>query len=348
MADCERGAGYLDNLRHSDGGQCASRVGDEKGFRTVDIGELMNYEFKPREQLLGPWLKTQSLCMVHAWRGVGKTYFSLNVAYAVASGGSWLGWHAEKPRKVLYLDGEMPGESLQKRLEKIAGRSDKKPPSQHFRILTPDMQPDGITPNFATFEGRQAVSELIESDTALIIVDNLSALLRGAGPENDAQSWEQMAGWALQMRARGHSILYVHHAGKGGTQRGTSKKEDILDTVICLSRPANYEAREGARFEVHFEKSRDVVGEDVSPIEACLKANADGLELWEHRIVEDVEMKHAAQLKNEGAAQGEIAEEMGKTRHQVSRILKRAAEAGLIAAANFERGGKRRAKTSTV
>jgi hypothetical protein len=60
----------------------------------------------------------------------------------------------------------------------------------------------------------------------------------------------------------------VHHAGKGGGQRGTSRKEDVLDTVIALSRPPGYVASEGARFEVRFTKSRGFWGSVAEPFEA--------------------------------------------------------------------------------
>jgi putative DNA primase/helicase len=35
-------------------------------------------------------------------------------------------------------------------------------------------------------------------------------------------------------------LLIVHHTGKGGEQRGTSRREDVLDTSISLRRPADY------------------------------------------------------------------------------------------------------------
>ncbi len=37
-------------------------------------------------------------------------------------------------------------------------------------------------------------------------------------------------------------------------QRGTSRREDVLDTVIQLKRPKDYEPEDGGRFEVHFTK----------------------------------------------------------------------------------------------
>ncbi|WP_456679309.1 hypothetical protein [Bradyrhizobium sp. S3.7.6] len=68
------------------------------------------------------------------------------------------------------------------------------------------------------------------------MLDNLSTLVNG-GTENDAESWISMQAWLLQLRRRGVTVLVVHHAGRGGNARGTSKREDVLDTVIQLKRP---------------------------------------------------------------------------------------------------------------
>ena len=313
-------------------------------FVVTDIRGLLTHQFRPRECLLTPWLTTQSLTMAHAWRGVGKTHLALNVAYAVASGGQFLGWKAERPRKVFYLDGEMPGHSIQARLAVIGAAAEQEPPDGYFQILTPDMQPDGLTPNLADWDGQQQVNALIEPDTALIVVDNLSALARGNGRENDAESWQSIGAWALSLRAKGVAVLFIHHSGKSGAQRGTSKREDILDTVLCLKRPSDYQSTEGARFEIHFEKARGLMGDDVRPIEALLTADADGSQKWVARSVEDAEMKRAVMLKEEGASQADIAEEMSLSRHQVNRLLKRAETAGLVKTASFERGGSRPGK----
>jgi hypothetical protein len=79
----------------------------------------------------------------------------------------------------------------------------------------------------------------------------------------------------LSLRRTGTTTLIVHHSGKGGQQRGTSRREDVLDTVISLRRPEGYEAPEGARFEVHFEKSRGFTGGDAIPFEASLQVGDD-------------------------------------------------------------------------
>jgi Protein of unknown function (DUF3489) len=65
-----------------------------------------------------------------------------------------------------------------------------------------------------------------------------------------------------RLRRRGISVLIVHHAGKGGQQRGTTRREDVLDTSISLRHPADYSPVEGARFEIHLEKARGVRGRE--------------------------------------------------------------------------------------
>ena len=67
------------------------------------------------------------------------------------------------------------------------------------------------------------------------------------------------------------AVLLVHHAGVNGRQRGTSRREDALDTVIALRRPADYSPEQGARFEVHIEKARTFAGEGALPFEAAVE-----------------------------------------------------------------------------
>jgi hypothetical protein len=74
----------------------------------------------------------------------------------------------------------------------------------------------------------------------LLIVDNISTLC-WTGSDNSAGSWTSMQEWILRLRRRGIAVLLMHHSGKSGGQRGTSRREDVLDTVIGLRRPEDYE-----------------------------------------------------------------------------------------------------------
>ncbi len=80
------------------------------------------------------------------------------------------------------------------------------------------------------------------------------------------------------------TIIFIHHAGKNGNQRGTSKREDILDNVVVLKRPSDYEPGEGARFEVHFEKARHLHGKNVEPFVAKLTQDEKRNQTWETEV----------------------------------------------------------------
>jgi len=137
-----------------------------------------------------------------------------------------------------------------------------------FRMLAADHTEHGI--NLATQEGQEGIDRVLDG-TDLIVLDNLSTLFPN-GSESASDAWGPMQNWLLKLRRRGVSVLFVHHAGTNGRQRGTSRREDVLDTVIALRRPANYSPDQGARFEVHFEKLRHRVGEFAQPFEASAEA----------------------------------------------------------------------------
>lgn len=299
-----------------------SASGREKPARTLrclNIEDFIGKTYPPRETLLSPVLAVQSLMMVFAMRGLGKTYFALSVALAVASGGKVFGrWEAFRPARVLYLDGEMPAVTLQERIGKIVegGDFDITDPDM-LRIITPDEQADPM-PNLATRAGQEAVEPHLEG-VSLVILDNLATLTR-TGKANDEDGWSPVQEWLLSLRRRGISVLLVHHAGKNGQQRGTGAKEDILDTVIELRRPADYRADEGARFEVHFTKARGLFGSDAEPFEVRLHTADSGGYEWHTRPVVQAQMEQVRDLFDLGMSVREVAEETGLSRSKVHRF----------------------------
>ena len=292
----------------------------------VKIDEFLSLELPPRKNLLDPWLPVQGLAMVYAYRGVGKTHFALGLAHACASGGQFLGWRAQEPVGVLYLDGEMPATVMQERLSAIIASEDKEPTAP-FILVTPDLQPEGM-PRIDTADGQDAIEEVLTQEIKLIVVDNISTLCQAE--ENKADAWTPVQAWVLKQRAKGRSVLLIHHAGKSGTQRGTSRREDVLDTVIALKRPANYQPDQGAVFEVYFEKARGLYGEDVKPIEARLTTDEYGRLSWTTKPVDESVFERVVSLLNEEMAQKDIAAELGIHKSTVSRHAKKAREMGLV------------------
>jgi hypothetical protein len=291
-------------------------------FRVVTAHELLGMSLPPRETILAPWLPTKGTAMVYGPRGIGKTHFTLGCAFAIATGGTFLRFKADAPHRVLLLDGEMPAVVLQERLALIAQAARLElPDPSYFRLLPADLQERGL--NLSDADDQKEIDAIL-GDAEVIFIDNISTL-SNAGRENEAESWLPMQEWALAQKRAGRSVVFIHHAGKGGQQRGTSRREDVLDTVIALRKPGDHGADQGARFQIHFEKNRGFHGSDAKPFEAALGAAG-----WTMRDLLDADLERVAALTNEGLSTREIETETGIAKSRVNRLQQKARDAGLI------------------
>ncbi|MEM7048134.1 MAG: AAA family ATPase [Acidobacteriota bacterium] len=297
------------------------------GLKLYTANEFDLFDFPPRRFLLEPLILQKSLSMVYAPRGCGKTLFSIGLGWAIATGGRFLRWTAEEPNPVLYVDGEMPAEDMQERLRNL-GKSQgvKNDREGMFQIASWDAQgPEGSPPDLSTERGRTEIERQLRPGS-LVVLDNVSCLLPTVR-DNEADSWSPTQAWLLRLRRQGFSVLLVHHSGKSGAQRGTSRREDVLDLSISLARPADYSPEEGARFTLKFPKARHIFGEDVAEIEARYSTKPAGeagkLEGWTWKPLQDSIAEQAQQLAAEGLPQREIAEQLGVSQSTVCRALKR-------------------------
>ena len=299
-------------------------------LRAVTADEFVRMDIPPRQMLLAPWLPAQGLAMLFSKRGVGKTHTAIGIAHAVATGGKFLKWSAPVARRVLLVDGEMPARTMQERIAAIVAGQEPDaldlPQPDFFKLITPDLQEDWM-PDFASPKGQEALEPHLEG-VELVVLDSLSTLCR-SGVENEAESWLPVQEWALGLRRRGKSVLFVHHGGKAGTQRGTSRREDVLDTIVCLQQPKNYTSSDGARFEVNYEKARGLSGDDAAPFEAKLEIR-DGAAIWTTKDIEDRATKQIAALLGQKLSQRDIAVELGISKSAVNRHVKKARALGLI------------------
>lgn len=211
--------------------------------------------------------------MIHAKRGTGKTMFSLGFGLALSGGVRFLHLQPLAPRTVLYVDGEMPLADMKVRVASILRDrlsfkdAELAEVEKNFRLLSWEMQEDGI-PSLACGRdaevslGQDFIDRAIELfDPAVVILDNISALA-GSAVENDESEWKRVGDWAKAHR-RERSVIWIHHSSRMGTARGTSKREDPMDFVLHLRQPKGYEAKDGACFELIWEKARGRTGEPV-------------------------------------------------------------------------------------
>jgi KaiC/GvpD/RAD55 family RecA-like ATPase len=297
----------------------------------LDYPSLLSAEIKERAKIL-PWMPEGSLCMVFGARGLGKTFFGLSLATAVVQGKPFMKWPIQAPSGVVYVDGEMFLGDVRARLAQFIHQDLAAPlltlSHEHF---------------FDAFEQDLSISDkavqdgllkLLDShrELKLLVIDNLSSLSRIR--EDKSDDWRAlMLPFLIACRRRGVAVLMVHHAGKGGDQRGTGAREDHLDTSIKLSLPEGADYNDGCYFRADFTKSRGCYGEDIAPFTAKLIPTPTGFD-WSMASIEESDKDRLIHLITEYGAEGitakEAAEELGIKKQYVSRYRKQLEDEGII------------------
>ena len=209
-------------------------VADLHNIKPLEFDEIESDNPPAIEYILHPVLPAQGICFIYAASGLGKTLFTLNLAYAIAGGGSFLKYNCQIPRKVLYVDGEMPYKQLHARLMEIPKHQGILDYKKNLAFLTPDKIMPTRIPKIDELLGQQFYEQFIELyQYEVIIFDNLSML--SSIDESKSSEWKIIQDWLLYLRAIGKTVIIIHHAGKDKSgYRGTSRMLDCADTAISL------------------------------------------------------------------------------------------------------------------
>lgn len=215
--------------------------------------ELKSLNITPRKLLLGRWLREGDLGFVYGSRGSGKTWLIDAIAARVSTGSDLFEWAVVEAATVLLIDGEMPLDDSRDRINGMNG-------NERLHVLHHEVLFDqfGLAMNLADPREQQVITALcVQRNAKLLILDNLSCLFTGM-KENDADEWEKVLNWLLDLRRRRIAVLIVHHSGRSGEHmRGTSKREDAAFWVIKVEAKELSEDERGAKFETSFEKERN-------------------------------------------------------------------------------------------
>ena len=297
----------------------------------ISSRDFLKMDIPKRRLIMSPWLKESTLAMIYAPRGIGKTFLGLSIALAITRKASISTWTVDNPAGCLYIDGEMSAEEMQDRIKRL---SEKMPDElKPLRIYSADLKSrKGETSlGLSNKEGRDEIYEYLKlnPEIKVLILDNIAALTPGI-PENDKEAWDPINQWLLGLRFLGVSVIFFHHAGKKGLQRGTSGREDALDVVIKLEQPKKYKPEDGACFKVVFEKSRGVAGDEVSEIILKIVETGDGNLSWESPSTDESTKVLVIRMPGSGVPQKDIPKAVGCTKQNVHHHKKRAIKNGYL------------------
>jgi putative DNA primase/helicase len=294
---------------------------------SVGMRQFLDIQFPPQQLLFSPWLPIPGLAMIDGKTGEGKTFLALSIAYAAAQGRDLLDWKAGRPARVLYVEGELPGAMVQKRMRLLGDPL----PDEMFRILS--------LSQFVEMAGRSMINLALPADrdlldaeiedhgSELIILDSKLTLVRFTGDKSSGansdkiESWQPLQDWLLKHRARGRTVIIVHHHGKSGSQLGSIGHEITLDTRITIHKDRNLSTDDESAFKLEVGKGREIFGVDEKPMIAFLSTTT-GVITWRREGVQASSRERVKELLAAGKKQSEIAKELGLSKSHVSNLAK--------------------------
>lgn len=299
-------------------------------FRIPSIGEILDREFPPREDLLSPWLKQGESALIYAAPGVGKSMFALSLALAVAGGGKFLDWQAPRPYRVLFVDGEMPMDTIKERTElllKALPEIDQEVIRKNLHVFARQFQDPSVTfPNLATPEG-QAELERQAEGFDLVVLDNLSTLAN-VEDENASKAFQPIVGFLMRMKQLGQGCILIHHSGKkASTYRGSSMLATTFEVILGLEKLSGLKAAHGTAFQIKWDKLRAKPDERIKSWEVWLDEDH-----WEYEAAasEEVDILLEALKSGKYVNQKELAEALKWDPSKVTRIKEKAIATGAI------------------
>jgi AAA domain len=200
--------------------------------------QLIVLPLPQREDIISTVLYEQSLSMIYAKRGLGKTRCAMTLVDAVTKAEKWFAWTAPKARRCLFIDGELPAVDLQGMVREMCGE-----PSPLLEVVSSEFffasQKRPLTISDRDHQVRLVgLLEQLEKQQRrpdLIVFDNLSAMTFGLD-ENGNTEQDAILPFLLELRHRGFAPTFIHHTGHNiEQQRGASRREDFLDLSIRLT-----------------------------------------------------------------------------------------------------------------
>jgi hypothetical protein len=314
--------------------ECVGFDSPRKEWKPVTAFALQQMDLPARQVILSendsPLFYESSINQILAWRGVGKTNFALGLANAMASGGRILDFQADRPRPVLYLDGELPLSLLR---ERVVALTDEKA-RRLISLFSPELKDPKASINLVSQKDCDALERVLDTlKPEVLFIDSQSTTMMGdANTSNDFQ--EQRNNVLMQLRLRGLCIIEMHHVGKEGRQRGLSKNDDLLDVQMHLKKLPEWEPEDGLCFQVVYEKVRH-----ASHLESGYVVGLEGGK-WVKRVADAVQQY--AKLHNQNASLKDMMKALKVSRATVYRMQKKALSAGLIeSAVDLEIGNMR-------
>lgn len=224
--------------------------------RCLSIHTWTTRDIPDPDRILGDILTTTVRAFFVGRTGLGKTLLGLALAAAAASGTAFLGWAGHTPKRVLYLDGEMPAELIKPRaIDALRRLRGAEIPENHLLIFGRDVEEEArrIAPDLPPFaplntpEGAKFLCMLIDmvGGCDLLVLDNVMSLL--AGDQKDETVFSGALDLITHLTKHRIGQIWLDHTGHNSDrQYGSSTKAWRFDLVgIMAPLPEEQQTEDG-------------------------------------------------------------------------------------------------------
>ena len=319
--------------------QEAMEESDPKEYPLISGDVFDTIDYPKVDYIMEPIFTTRSFNQIYGYYESGKTVFGLALSIAMASGQEFLGWKCETSVPTLYVESELPAELFKKvRSSILMQYYDVNNPEnntykghRHFTLTQDDLTNNGFKYGFKSVavakehgkkasedygrRGREFIESLlykIEKKTGqkpFYFLDNMSRL--ATFDENKAPDWHPFINWGIDLKNKGYSGCFVHHANKGNGAKGSSGSSFIgrlLDTSIQLTKLENdyrfeMSGDKNLQSSIEFDKSRGFGGSKWTR-KRIITMNEEG-EWSNYPFLKQISFE-ILKLHNQGLSQEEI------------------------------------------
>ncbi len=303
-------------------------------IRLISANQLMRKEI-PEMIWIVYQLLPEGLLILAGRPKIGKSFMAMNIAIAVANGSKALGFFDTNRHSVLYVALEDNERRLKDRMKNIlqAEYEQKAPDNLYFMEVgydLPKLNEGGI-------EELQNII-LDNPDIKLIIIDTLGRSIadKGRKDRDNYRADYEISSKIQEMAIKNNiCLLLLHHTKKGSEENvfdeisGTTGLTGAMDTMMVLKKKSNKctlhitgrDVQE-ADYEVEF-------SENTFTWNVIDKKDEHKLTTERQEIV-DLIKKYGREMRT-----GEIAQLLGKEKSNISKMLKKLVDDGILTSPKF-------------
>jgi putative DNA primase/helicase len=203
-------------------------------FKPQKAGDLRMKDIKERERLLGYLIQSQMIVNFSAPSGICKSWLAMYLCVGMVTAGVCLDLKAPRPRKIVYLDAEMPEIDAKTRMECFSkGLTGKELElfDNNFEILNIDGSGQQL-PDLTSELGQHIVFHHCK-DADVLVIDNFISVFPETD-DKDTLKMKKFTDWLRDLRASGLTVLTINHTTKDLKRLGSVILDTYNDVTIDI------------------------------------------------------------------------------------------------------------------